>query len=146
MNDRMLKVIAVCNFVLLILIVFVFSNFMRNANSKIDKVSSKIHDTLEILAPATFGNDVLVNIDKLKNITEMFNFDDIVNLDVYQLDDSGSYVISRNKFNGNLAIGVNVGFVDDMKSYRFYPITINIRNVSDNDLYSSIINAKIDQK
>lgn len=146
MNDRMLKVLAVCNFFLLILIVFVFLAFMRNSNMKMNKISNKISNTLEILAPSTFGNDVLVNIDKLKNITKMFNFDDIVNLDVYQLDDSGSYVISRNKFNGNLAIGVNVGFVDDMKSYRFYPITINIRNVSDSDLYNSIINAKIDQK
>lgn len=146
MKDRMLKVMAVCNFFLLVLIVFIFSNFMRNANNRIDKIGSKIYDTLEILAPATFGNDVLINIDKLKNITNKFDFDDIVNLDVYQLDDSGSYVISRNKINGALSIGVNVGFVDDMKSYRFYPITINIRNVSDSDLYNSIINAKIEQK
>ena len=146
MNDLMLKLFAVCNFFLLILIVFVFLAFMRNSNMKMNKISNKISNTLEILAPSTFGNDVLVNIDKLKKITNKFNFDDIVNLDVYQLDESGNYVICRNKVNGKLSIGVRIGFVDDMKSYRFYPITINIRNVFDSDLYSSIINTKIDKK
>ena len=141
MNDRMLKVLAVCNFFLLILIVFVFLAFMRNSNMKMNKISNNISNTLEILAPSTFGNDVLVNIDKLKKITNKFNFDDIVNLDVYQLDESVNYVICRNKFNG-----VRIGLIDDVKSYQFYPITINIRNVFDSDLYSSIINTKIDKK
>lgn len=139
-NNRLLTMLAVCNFFLLILIVAVCANAVSSIKSRM-----AIKDnTLTIMAPGNFGNDVVVNLQKLTNISNKFNFDDIDQIEVYQLDNTGRYVIGRNRFNGKIFIGVNVGFDDVIQSYRFYPITIDTRKVNDGTLYESIIHTKVE--
>lgn len=137
-NNRLLTILAVFNFFLLILIVFV----CVDAAYKIKNRMAIKDNTLTIMAPGNFGNDVIVNLQKLTNISSKFNFDDLNQMEVYQLDDTRRYVIGRNQFNGKIFIGVNVGFTDSIKSYRFYPITIDTRKVNDGTLYESIIHTK----
>lgn len=140
-NNRLLTILAVFNFCLLILIVFVCAD----AAYKIKNRMAIKDNTLTIMAPGNFGNDVIVNLQKLQNISNKFNFDDLNQMEVYQLDDTGRYLIGRNQFNGKIFIGVNVGFIDDtIKSYRFYPITIDTRKVNDGTLYESIIHTKVE--